>query len=332
MNALLTANRALILGVISLLAASPAWAQSSDAQRAAYPNKPVHLLMPFPAGGTPDALARTVSTQVESQLGQTIVVDNRTGANGIIAYELAAKALPDGYTLVHATPSFALNTIVYKKLPYDLHKDFTPITNIAQGYGYLVLVHPSVQATSVTELIAVAKTTPLSYGSPGVGNTLHLATELFAAHGGVKMLHVPYKGVAPALAALLGGEIQLMIVQPPAGVSQAKAGKLRALAFTGSKRWDQMPELPTVSESGIPGFVAHFTWNAWFAPARTPRPIVMRLQSEVRRALEVPKVRDFFIKSGWQPIGSTPEELDAYVKAELKRYAEAARLAKIQPE
>jgi tripartite-type tricarboxylate transporter receptor subunit TctC len=333
MNVFRKATGALVLGVVSLLAASPACGQSSSAaQSAAYPSKPVRLLMPFPAGGTPDALARTVSTQVESQLGQTMVVDNRTGANGIIAYELTAKALPDGYTLVHATPSFALNTIVYKKLPYDLHKDFTPVTNIAQGYGYLVLVHPSVHATSVTELIAFAKTTPLSYGSPGVGNTLHLATELFAARGGVKMLHVPYKGVAPALAALLGGEIQLMIVQPPAGVPQAKAGKLRAIAFTGAKRWDQMPELPTVSESGIPGFVAHFTWNAWFAPARTPRHIVMRLQSEVRKALEVPKVRDFFIKSGWEPLGSTPEELDAYVKAELKRYAEAARLAKIQPE
>ena len=143
---------------------------------------------------------------MESQLGQTLVVDNRTGANGIIAYELTAKALPDGYTLVHATPSFALNTIVYKKLPYNLQRDFAPVTNIAQGYGYLVLVHPSVQAASVKELIAMAKTTRLSYGSPGVGNTLHLATELFNARGGMQMLHVPYKGVAPALAALLGGE------------------------------------------------------------------------------------------------------------------------------
>lgn len=301
-------------------------------QPGSYPNKPIRLIMPFPAGGTPDLLARMVASQVESLLGQNIVIDNRSGANGIIAYDLAAKAQPDGYTLVHVTPSFALNTIVYKKLPYNLHRDFTPVTNIAQGFGYLVLVHPSVQATTVKELIAAAKKTRLNYGSPGVGNTLQLATELFNERGGIKMLHVPYKGVAPALAALLSGEIQLMIVQPPAGVAQVKSGKLRAIAFTGAKRWSVMPDLPTVSESGLPGFVVHFTWNAWFAPAKTPRAVVMRLQSAVRKAIAVPKVHDFFAQSGWEPLGSTPEELDAYVKAELKRYAKAARLANIQPE
>jgi tripartite-type tricarboxylate transporter receptor subunit TctC len=302
------------------------------AQGAAYPTaKPVRLLMPFPAGGTPDLLARTVANQVERQLGQNFVVDNRTGANGIIAYELAARAAPDGYTLVHATPSFALNTIVYRKLPYAI-RDFTPISNIAQGYGYLVLVHPALAANNVKELIAVSHKTKLSYGSPGMGNTLHLATELFNARGGMNMLHVPYKGVAPALAALLGGEIQVLIVQPPAGVEQAKTGKLRAIAFTGEKRWAEMPNIPTVSESGMPGFVAHFTWNAWFAPAGTPRAIVNRLQSEVAKAMAVPQVREFFVRSGWEPLASTPEQLDAYLKAELKRYAEAARIAKIQPE
>lgn len=307
-------------------------AGAAFAQAPAHPAaKPVRLLMPFPAGGTPDLLARTVANQVERQIGQNFVVDNRTGANGIIAYETAARAAPDGYTLVHATPSFALNTIVYKKLPYAI-KDFAPISNIAQGYGYLVLVHPSLAATNVKELIAVAQKQKLSYGSPGVGNTLHLATELFNARGNMNMLHVPYKGVAPALAALLGGEIQVMIVQPPAGVEQAKQGKLRAIAFTGGKRWGEMPNLPTVSESGMPGFVAHFTWNAWFAPAGTPRAVVSRLQAEVTKAMAVPQVRDFFVKSGWEPLGSTPEALDAYVKAELKRYAEAARIAKIQPE
>lgn len=321
---------AAVVAALGLGTAAPAQAQAPA--QGAYPGKPIRLIMPFPAGGTPDLLARTVATQVESQLGQTIVVDNRTGANGIIAYELTAKALPDGYTLVHATPSFALNTIVYKKLPYNLQKDFAPVSNIAQGFGYLLLTHPSVPANNLKELIAAAKTKQLSYGSPGVGNTLQLATELFADRAGIKMLHVPYKGVAPALAALLGGEIQLMIVQPPAGVQQVKTGKLRAIAFTGARRWSEMPELPTISESGIPGFVAHFTWNAWFAPARTPRPIVQRLQQEVHKAIAVPKVHDFLVKSGWEPLGSTPEALDAYVKAELKRYAEAARIANIKPE
>ena len=221
--------------LFGLLLALLAVGLGTHASGQSYPNRPIRLLMPFPAGGTPDALARTLSRQVESQLGQNIVVDNRSGANGIIAYELVAKAAPDGYTLVHVTPSFALNTIVYKKLPYDLHKDFAPVTNIAQGFGYLLLVHPSVSASSVRELIALAKdrNTRLTYGSPGVGNTLHLATELFNARAGMNMLHVPYKGVVPALNALLGGEIQVMIVQPPAGVAQVKAGRLRALGFTG---------------------------------------------------------------------------------------------------
>ena len=321
--------------VLLALPTGSVWGQAaSKAPSSAYPNRPIRLLMPFPAGGTPDALGRTLASQVESQLGQNIVVDNRTGANGIIAYELTAKAAPDGYTLVHATPSFALNTIVYKKLAYDLHKDFTPITNIAQGFGYLMLAHPSVPATSIKELIAYAKgrDKPLTYGSPGVGNTLHLATELFNARAGTNMLHVPYKGVIPALNALLGGEINVMILQPPTGVAQVKAGRLRALAFTGSKRWDGMPDLPTISESGLPGFIVHFTWNAWYAPAKTPRDIVARLQFEVRKALQVPKVRDFFVNGGWEVLGSTPEELRSYVDAELVRYTEAARVAKIQPE
>lgn len=310
---------------------SSAWGQAASGQ--GYPNRPIHLLMPFPAGGTPDALARTLATQVGSQLGQNIVVDNRTGANGVIAYEMAAKSAPDGYTLVQATPSFALNTFIFRKLPYSI-KDFTPITNIAQGFGYLLLVHPSVPATSIKELITLAKNKdkPLAYGTPGVGNTLHLATELFNSRAETNMLHVPYKGVAPALTALLGGEIQVMLVQPPAGVAQVKAGKLRALGFTGAKRWDGMPNVPTITESALPGFVAHFTWNAWYAPAKTPRDIVLRLQGEVHKALQVPKVRDFFVDGGWEPLASSPEALRAYVDAELKRYAQAVQLAKIQPE
>ena len=318
---------------LSLLATAVC-AQPATKNKSDYPSRPIRLLMPFPAGGTPDALGRMVATQVESQMGQSLVVDNRTGANGMIAYELGAKGAPDGYTLVHATPSFALNTIVYRKLAYDLHRDFTPVTNIAQGFGYLMLVHPSVQATNIKELIAFAKAQnkPLTYGTPGVGNTLLLATELFNARAGLNMLHVPSKGVAPALNALLGGEISLIILQPPAGVAQVKAGRLRAIAFTGSKRWDGMPELPTVSESGLPGFVVHFTWNAWFAPAKTPRDIIMRLNAEVKKAMQVPKVREFFMNGGWEILASSPEELGHYVDAELTRYAEAARIAKIQPE
>lgn len=252
----------------------------------------------------------------------------------MIAYERGAKGNPDGYTTLHATPSFALNTIVFKKIVYDLHRDFTPITNIAQGSGYLMLAQPSVQATNVKELIAFAKTQnkPLTYGTPGVGKTLHPATELFNARAGLNMLRVPYKGVAPALNALLGGEISVIVLQPPAGVAQVKAGRLRAIAFTGSRRGEGKPDLPTVSESGLPGCVVHFTWNAWFVPAKTPRDIIMRLNAEVKKAMQVPQVRALFINGGWEILASAPEELAKYVDVELVRYAEAARIAKIQPE
>lgn len=331
MNTLSNTQRSLLVAGL-LIAAAQSGAQAAPrAHDNTFPDKPLHLILPFPAGGTPDQIARIVSDQVGKELGQRIIIDNRPGASGIIAYGLAAKAAPDGYTLVHATPSIALDTIVYKKLPYNLEKDLEPVTNIAQGFGYLLVANPSVPAKSLKELIALSKTRQLHYGSPGVGDTLQLATALLDQRAHMNMLDVPYKGVAPALAALLGGDVQVMIIQPPAGVPQIKAGKLRAIAFTGAKRWSQMPDLPTVSESGLPGFVVHFTWNGWFAPAKTPQRIVMLLQRDVHKALQVPKVHDFLVTSGWEPLGSTPQEFRTYVAAQLEVYAKAAKLAHIEP-
>lgn len=299
-----------------------------------YPARPVRMLVTFTAGGTPDAIARIVAGQVERQLGQSIVIDNRAGANGIIGTDIVAKSAPDGYTLLHVTGSFVINPRIYRALPYDIFRDFAPVTNLCLGTGYLLLVHPSVPAQSVKELIALAKNKdkPLSYGTPGVGNTLHLATELFNVKAGTYLQHVPYKGVAPALNALLAGEIQTMFMPPTIAVQHVKAGKARALGFTGAKRWAFMPEVPTIAESGVPDFQITGAWHGWLAPAQTPKAVIARIQAEAGKALQTPRVKEFILAGGYEPDGSTPEEFRRFLYSEAERYAEAVRAAGIKPE
>jgi tripartite-type tricarboxylate transporter receptor subunit TctC len=295
----------------------------------AYPNRPIRLVTPFPAGGTAEVIARTIAVQMESQLGQPIVVDSRGGANGIIGTEIVARAAPDGYTLLHVTASFVINPHVYRKLPYDVERDFTPVTNVILGTGYLLLVHPQVPARSLQEFIALAKKdSRLSYGSPGIGNTLHLAAEFFNVRAGTKLVHVPYKGVAPAMNAVMGGEVQAIFMPATIAVPMVKAGKLRALAFTASKRLPELPDVPTTTEGGLelplPG-----AWHGWFAPAHTPAAIVSRIQTEANKALHTPKVRDYIVAGGYEPDGRSPEEFQQFVKLELARYGEMVRAAKI---
>jgi tripartite-type tricarboxylate transporter receptor subunit TctC len=285
--------------------------------------------LPIPPGGSPDVLARTLARQIETRLGQNIIVDNRAGANGIIASVIVAKAVPDGYTVLHTPPSHILNALVYKQLQYDVFRDFIPVTNVASGVGYLLLVNPSLPAHSVRELIALAKEKSLTYGSPPAGNTLHLASELFNVRAGIQLRHIPYKGGAETFNALIGGEVQVLIVPPTAAVPYLKSGRLRALGFSGSKRFAAMPEVPTIAESGVPDYVVDFTWNGWFAPARTPAAIVNRLQTEVREALRAPKVLEVLAASAFYPVGSSPEEFRTFIHAEMKRYAEMVREAKI---
>lgn len=306
------------------------WAQ----QAPVYPNRPVRMVVTFTAGGTPDAIARIVAGQVERQLGQSVVVDNRAGANGIIGTDIVAKAAPDGYTLLHVTGSLVINPRIYRKLPYDVFRDLEPVTNIVLGDGYLLLVHPGVPAQSVKELVALAKNKdkPLSYGTPGIGNTLHLATELFNMKAGTQLLHVPYKGVAPALNSLLAGETQVIFIPPTIAVQHVKAGKARALGFTGSKRWAFMPELPTLMEAGVPDFEITGSWHGWLAPAKTPPAVIARIQAEAKKALQVARVREFLVAGGYEPDGSTPEEFRKFLKKESDRYAEAVRAAGIKPE
>lgn len=297
-----------------------------------YPNRPIRLVVNFPGGGNVDNIARLMTAQLESQMGATFVIDNRSGANGIIGIEIAAKAPPDGYTLLFSPSSIAVNQVTYPRVPYDVLKDFAPITNACAGAGYLLVVNPSVPARTLKELIALgqSKAKPLTYGTPGQGNPQHFVGEFFNLRAGTHMVHVPYKGVTQQLIAVLGGEIAVVFAPPLAVTQHLASGKLRALAFTGAARWNGMPDLPTVAESGLPGFVWRTGWQGWFAPARTPGAIVTRLNGEIRRALEAPKVRDTLAAGGYETIGDSPAEFRKFIESELTRYAEIARKAGIR--
>ena len=314
-------------GVPAVLAILAVLFFALQAQAEGYPSRPIRLVAPFPAGGTADAIARTVANEVASTLGQSFVIDNRSGANGIIGTEIVAKAPSDGHTLLHVTGSFVINPSIYRKLPYDIFRDFAPVTNVVLGTGYLMLLNPNVPAANVKELIALAKAQKLTYSSPGVGNTLHLAAELFNVRSGVKLTHVPYKGVAPAMNAVMAGEVQVTFMPPTVVAPLVKAGRVKAIAFTGAKRWSVMPDLPTMTEAGVRNLELTGSWHGWFAPAGTPAAIVSRLQREVHRALQVAKVRDFIVEGGYEPDGSTPAEFRKFVRSEFERYAEMVKIA-----
>jgi len=299
-----------------------------------YPTRPVRMLIPFPPGGNVDVFARVLYLQVEKELGQTIVIDNRGGANGIIAADTVANATPDGYTMLNTSFSFAVNPHIYKKLPYDVVKDFAPVTDVALGTGYLMLVNLKFPANSVKELIALAKQQPgkIRYSSAGVANGQHLTGELFATKAGIELLHVPYKGGGPAVTAVIGGEVQLHFPAPAVGIPHVKAGRLKGLGFTGAKRLASLPDVPTVAEAALPGFVADAGWHGVFAPAKTPLAIVRKVQEAISKSLKVPHVRDHFLNNGYEPQGHSPAEWGKLFRADFKRYAEITRIAKIEPQ
>jgi len=299
-----------------------------------YPLRPVRVLIPFPPGGNVDVFGRVLWPQVEKGLGQTVVIDNRGGANGILGSDIVANATPDGYTLLHVSFSFAVNPAVRRKMPFDVVKDFAPVTDIALGTGYLMVANAKFQGNSVKELIALAKSQPgkVRYSSAGVANGQHLTGELFASKAGIEMLHVPYKGGGPAVTAVVGGEVQLHFPAPAVGIPHVKAGRLKGLAFTGAKRLTALPDVPTVGEAALPGFVADAGWHGVFAPAKTPPAIVKKVQEAISKALQVPHVRDHFLNNGYEPQGHTPAEWGKLFRADLKRYAEIARIAKIEPQ
>lgn len=295
------------------------WSAASAAQ-GDYPNRPIRVIVPLAPGGGSDYTARFIGQRLAERLGQSIVVDNRPAASGIVGTELVARAVPDGYTLLLVYSTHAQSAQLFTKLPYDPIKDFAPITEvIATPVG--LLVHPSVPAKTVKEFIAYAKDNPgkLNYGSSGPGSSPHLATELFNSMAGIRMTHVPYKGVAPYITAQIGGEIQFGLANMFTTMPHWKAGRLRLIATSGLKRAEAFSDLPTIAESGLPGYEV-LTWYGYMAPAKTPRAIVERLYREIAAVVQIPEVRQTFVSQGNECVTNTPEQFAALIKADADKW------------
>jgi len=315
-------KHAACLVLTSVLWCSASIAVAADAA-ADYPNRPVRFIAPFVPGGPSDLLSRMLSQKLTESWGQTVVVDNRGSAGGIVGFELGAKAAPDGYTLLLATASgLVINPSVYLKLPYDPVRDFQPITQITSA-GYLFALHPSVPAKTIPELIAVAKAKPgqLNYATTGTNNLLSM--ELFNRMAGTKMVGISYKGTGQAVTALMSGEVQIFIISPLVGLQQIKAGKLRAVGYTGLQRSPLLPDLPTVAET-LPGF-EQIVWHSVVVPARTPKAISAKLSKELMRIMRLPDIKERLSTQGLDPVGSTPEELQALINKEIKLYAKLVK-------
>ncbi len=297
-----------------------------------YPQRPIRLVVPYAAGGSTDTVARIVGQRLSERLGQQVVVDNRTGAGTLIGTGIVAQAAPDGYTLLMATPPLAVNPTLYRKVPYVLERDFAAVTNIAASSNLLV-VHLSLPAHSVRELIALLKANPgkYNYGSSGVGGASHLATALFTSMAGVDAVHVPYKGGAPAVADLVAGRLNFMMANLTTAQPHIRAGRLRALGVGTKQRTPLFPEMPTLAESGVPGYEAN-NWNGMVVPRGTPRAVVERLHKEVVAMLGEPAVAERLIRAGLDPIGDTPAEFAKYLKAEAGKWDKVIKSAGIKVE
>ena len=310
-----------IVGIAAIGVAAPAAAQAP-----AYPTKPVRLVVPFPPGGATDIIARAVAQKLGETLGQSIVVDNRPGAGGNVGTELVAKAAPDGYTLEMGTVgTHAINASLYAKMPYDNVKDFAPIILVA-GVPNVLEVNPTLPINSVQELIAYAKANPgkLNFASSGNGTSIHLSGELFKVMTGVQMTHVPYKGSAPAIQDLLSGQVQLMFDNLPPSLPQIKAGRLRALAVTSATRAPALPDVPTVAESGLPGFEAS-SWFGLLAPAGTPPAIIAKINAEVATWLASPEGKEKLASIGANAAGGSPDDFARHIQAETAKWAKVVK-------
>jgi tripartite-type tricarboxylate transporter receptor subunit TctC len=313
------------LASVGATRALPAFAQAD------YPNKPIRLLVPFSAGGSPDLLARVISIQASKQLGQNIVVENRLGANGIIAGEAVANAPPDGYLLLMTTGSHAINPSIYKKLPYDTKNDFAPVCLFAIAPALTLVVNPGSPIKTFKEFLELARKPDgnVSYGSPGTGNTLHLAGELLNSMAGTKMLHVPYKGAAPALNAVMAGEVTACYLSTTAAVLAVKAGQVRPLAVTSAQRMPSLPDVPTMAESGVPGMDYNGGWSGVFAPAKTPKAIVQKLSAELNKAMQAPDVKEKMLSWDNTPAMLSPDEFARFFQAEMDKFARIVKVANV---
>ena len=290
-----------------------------------WPARPVRVIVPFPPGGGLDFVARTVMPKLSELLGGSIVIDNRTGGSGMLGAEIAAHAPKDGYTLFTSAPEFAINTAVRPKLPYDAFKDFAYVTQLTTGQ-FMLASHPSVPVRTVRQFIALAKAQPgkVTYASSGSGGINHLSGELLGSMAGIRWVHIPFKGAGPSLIGLMGGEIDFMFASTTALVDQTRAGRVRAIAVTGTKRYAGLPELPTIAESGVPGYSVT-GWYGMYAPAGTPAEILRRLHVETVRALHSLEIKENLAKTGNEAVGSSPEEFTAFVRAEIAKWAKVAK-------
>jgi tripartite-type tricarboxylate transporter receptor subunit TctC len=295
---------------------------TTSAADSAYPTKPVRIIVPFAPGGPTDIVARTVGQKLTESFGISVVVDNRPGAGGVVGADLAAKSAPDGYTLLLcSTGAMAINPGLLPSMPYDALRDFAPITLVVT-IPYLLLVHPAFPAQSVKELLALAKARPgqLNYGSAGTGTTSHLAMELFRSMAGISVVHVPYKGSAPAATDLVGGQLQLLMDAPPSSLPFVRSSRLRALGISSARRTQLLPDMPTISESGVPGFEV-LTWSGICAPAKTPRAIVTRLNETMVKGVASRETRERFSALGADVVADSPEEFRQFIVAELAKWS-----------
>ena len=318
--------KALLVAIAMLAGSLPALGQT-------YPSRPLRIVVPFPPGGGTDIGTRIVAQKLQEAWGQAVVVENKPGAAGIVGTELTARSAPDGYTFMMGNiGTHAINVSLYKKLSYDPVKDFAPVSMVAD-LPLLLLVHPSVPANTVKELIALAKSQPgkLIFSSSGAGGSMHVAAELFKSMAGVDMVHIPYKGGAPAVADLISGQVALSFSTVLETIQHVKAGKVRALAVTNDHRSIALPDLPTIAEAGLPGYQS-ISWLALFAPAWTPKDIVNKVSAETVRILKLPDVKERLLAQGAEPIGSTPEQLAAILAADLAKYAKVIRESGYKPE
>ena len=301
-----------------------------EAAAQSYPSKPIRVIVGQAPGGATDIVSRALAQKLTDGLGQTVVIDNRSGAAGSIGSAIAASAPPDGYTALIVSSTYTINPSLYKKLPFDPIRDLQPVTLIASS-PFLLMVHPSIAAKTPRELIALAKTRKLTFASGGIGSSGHLATELFSSMAGIELTHVPYKGAGPALIDTLGGQVNVIMSSIVSGMPYAKAGRLRALAITTRTRSPALPELPTISESALPGY-DFSSWYGLMVPAGTPQPVIGRLHDETVKALKLPDLQQRLASEGCDAVGSTPEQLAAYIKSEMARWAKVVKASGMQAE